>query len=150
MIAPAYDKRNKGYGIHCCEMYMALIGPKGAAVFTFSTGWFLKATTEWRQMWIARREGDDSSWQARGTALSYCSPKPLRVWQIGEGRPGCSWLGCTCYGDASYLISEEVFELLINKGDEAVWKYLENYYFEVFGQHDPIEQAAYNYFVKGK
>lgn len=45
----------------------------------------------------------------------------------------CKWLdGAPCYYDGSGLNAEPVFELLIEKGSDAVWEYLENYYEEVF------------------
>jgi hypothetical protein len=38
--------------------------------------------------------------------------------------------GEPCYYDGSGLNAQKVFDLLVEKGDEAVWKFLENYYNE--------------------
>lgn len=44
------------------------------------------------------------------------------------GRANCDWLGCTCWGDCSYIASDEVVEILVSKGSESVWEFLEKWY----------------------
>lgn len=47
--------------------------------------------------------------------------------------PGCEILdGKRCWYDGSGLAAKDVYEILINKGEEAVWKELEGYYKSTF------------------
>lgn len=137
-ITPAFDKRShessKNFGIHDCEMFMVLKGEHGAVGLTISTGWFLPETQQWKEACI-RRSGESKSWNGRGVAVFYCSKVKQHEWQ--EGRENCDWLGCTCYGDVGYSMSDTVFDLLIREGSEKVWEWLENYYNETFAkQHE--------------
>lgn len=127
-IRPAYDNRHKGQGIGGCNMFMALKGTKGCVILLVSTGWFLPCTMEWKEICVER--GGISSWEARGMAVSYCSPVKLEEWQ--EPRENCDWLGCTCYGDTGYTMADEPFGLLLTKGSDAVFEWLKNYYYSVF------------------
>lgn len=64
--------------------------------------------------------------------VGYHSPKPLYEDQplIAEE---CEYLdGAPCYYDGSSLLGREAFNLLVNEGEEAVWKYLEDYYDSTF------------------
>lgn len=139
-IAPAFDKRNpqpsKDYGIHNAEMYMVLKGALGAVIFSMSTGWFLPHVHD-------ELVAKGSEIKPRGMAVAYCSPKPMSESQADYGKENCDWLGCTCYGDVSYLISDEVLNILITEGSEQVWKWLENYYNETFNPSFP-EQTERN------
>lgn len=51
-----------------------------------------------------------------------------------ENIPVCEYLGCPCYYDGSTLASEAVFDILIEKGSDGVWEYLEKYYIDIFGK----------------
>jgi hypothetical protein len=44
--------------------------------------------------------------------------------------------GGVCYYDGSGLNAEPVFDLLCEKGGEAVWKRLEEYHAQIFGSED--------------
>lgn len=127
-IGPAFDKRNKGQGIGSCTMFIVLKGVHGCVTLAVSTAWFLPCTREWKEMWIER--GGLDTWEPSGMAVSYCSPVPLHDWQ--EGRENCDWLGCTCYGDSGFTMADEPFDLLLNKGSDAVFEWLKNYYFSIF------------------
>lgn len=130
-IGPASDNRHKpGGGIGSCTMYMVFKGIRGAVSLAVSTAWFLPCTREWKEVCIARDGGDVSGWEPRGMCVSYCSPLKLHDWQ--EARPNCDWIGCDCYGDVGYIMADEVFPLLLEKGSDAVFEWLKNYYHEIF------------------
>jgi len=46
--------------------------------------------------------------------------------------PVCEYLGVPCYCDGSALQAEGYYEILVNQGEEALWKALENYYHQTF------------------
>lgn len=134
-FSPAFDRRHsdpaKNYGIHDVHIYFCVKGEKGCAIFSMGTEWFLPETNSW-MIECSQRIGAREKWQPRGNAVCYCSPTPLHDWQVNNGRENCDWLGCTCYGDCSYTISDTVVQLLISKGSDAVWEWLENWYNETF------------------
>ena len=135
-MSPAFDKRHtepsKNYGIHSATLFMCVKNEQGAVIFSMSTEWFLPETNDWLRQCENRHTTFDRKWQPRGNAVCYCSPKPMNEWQEKEsGRDNCDWLGC-CWGDCSYSTSDAVVELLISKGSDAVWEYLENWHKDVF------------------
>jgi len=40
----------------------------------------------------------------------------------------CPILKAPCYYDGSSLGAQKVFDILVEKGDEGVWEYMEKYY----------------------
>lgn len=46
--------------------------------------------------------------------------------------PNCEYLGVPCYCDGSALQAEDYYEILVNQGEDALWKALENYYHQTF------------------
>lgn len=64
--------------------------------------------------------------------LNIDMPEPDPVKQ--EDIPNCEYLGCPCYYDGSSLNAERVFDILVEKGSDGVWKYLEEYYIDTFGK----------------
>lgn len=124
-IIPAFDKRNpdpsKNYGIGSVRMLFVLKGDKGAVTFSCSTGMYLPqqvaehGSKPWR------------GWQPMGFGVWYCSPHPTHEHQ--SPREACEWLdGKPCYGGGSCLASDEVMPVLLNEGDEGVWRKLEEFY----------------------
>lgn len=131
-ISPAYDERHKGKGICCARMHLVLKGKMGSVQLAVSTAMYLRCTFEWKETCI--QKGSLESWEPRGDTVSYCSPIQLHDWQ--EGRENCDWLGCTCYGDVGYSMADAPFELLLTKGSDAVFEWLEDYYYSVFGSRE--------------
>lgn len=129
-ISAAFDNRHKGQGICPARMHIVLKGNKGCVTFALSTAWYLPCTREWKEICIEEHGLD--TWEPRGNAVSYCSPVPLHEWHVG--RENCDWLGCTCYGDTGYGLSDEPFDLLLTKGSDAVFEWLKNYYHSVFNK----------------
>lgn len=132
-ITPAFDKRSpepsKNYGIHNCEMFMVLKGELGAIIFSMNTGWDLEHVHEELAAKTQLR-----NWWKKGIAVCYCSPVPMNDDQKDHGRKNCDWLGCTCYGDCGYAMSDEPYRILVEQGSDKVWEWLENYYKQTFGE----------------
>lgn len=138
-ITPAYDKRDpdpkKDYGIHGCDLKMILKGSKGAIQFVLHMNWQLPHVTKMQLHRIP--SFNDVSIRSRflplPADLGYHSPVPRY-----EGHEAitekCSYLNDKpCYYDGSTLNAEKVYEVLLCEGSEGVWKYLEGYYNETFG-----------------
>ena len=129
---PAYDKRHpdpsKNYGISSMTVRFVLIGDEGAVQFVLLTGWHLKHVRE--------------EFASRGLTgvmpsdLGYHSYQPCYEGQqpITEA---CEYLGGSpCYYDGSALAADRVFEIFLAGGEEALWKELEDYYQQVFGNSE--------------
>lgn len=135
-ITPAIDKRHTGNGIGGARMYFALIGLEGAVVFTVRTGWYLKETTEWKEICIEKSGGDFSSWMGEAHSIGYCSAAPLEEEHKKDAYENCEWIGGTCYGQLEYSLAKEPWDLLVRKGMKAMWEWLENYYRTIFKPND--------------
>ncbi len=133
-LKPAKDNRHAGGGIGGARMHFVLKGPLGAVVFTIRTGWYLKETTEWKEICIEKTAGDFSAWMGGPHSVSYCSPTPLNDEQKNLPRENCDWLGGTCYGDIAYTLSDEPWDLLIRVGLESMWGWLEGYYHQILNR----------------
>ncbi len=119
---PAFDKRNtdssKNYGIHCMDIFFVLIGELGAVSFTIFSGWFLPHI-------------DSKTPKGSGACISYHTLNPVYDGQ-NVSKDECEWLeGKACYCDSTYIQAEELFNILVAEGDEAMWCELENKYDEV-------------------
>ena len=127
---PAFDKRDpdpsKDYGIHGVECLFVIKGKKGAVQFLIFTNWHLPHV---------QKEFDTESMFNKPVPadLGYHSPKP--IYKDQTAYKNCKWLdGKLCYYDGSSLGAERVYEILLTKGSEGVWKYLEGYYKGIFGE----------------
>lgn len=130
-MTPAYDKRNpvpsKNYGIHGVELRMVLKGPLGATQFLLFTNWQLPHVTEEH---MARFGGDPSM------AKSLYLPLPADLgyhWNTpryeDQTKRECEYTASGfCYYDGSGLNAERVYEALLRKGSDGVWRELEDYY----------------------
>lgn len=122
---PAYDKTNtdpsKNYGIHCVNMEFILTGKKGVIVLLIFTGWEL----------LQNRPKDGKTLiRPRAASLTYHSKRPFK----GSDGPisGCPYLdGKPCYSNSTFCV-EEIFDLFVEKGEEAVWEVLEGRYRSTF------------------
>lgn len=134
-FAPAWDKRNSNalhdYGIHGVEMRWLLKGPLGVVQFVVYTNWHLPHI---EAADAARAHTFDAvAYRIRRPMpadLGYHSPRPMYDGQ--EPRDDCPFLKGDCYYDGSTLNADPVFDLLVEKGHEAVWARLEDYYNERF------------------
>jgi hypothetical protein len=135
-IFPGYDKRDpnpsKNYGIHGVEMKWFVIGDKGAVQFVLSTSWYPSN--------VRRERGYDHGTglverclvTPMPTDLGYHSPVPMHEGQTSISET-CEFIGGgPCYYDGSTLNAEDPFDVLTDEGEEALWKFLEQYYEATF------------------
>jgi hypothetical protein len=143
-LVPAYDKRNKGLGIHGVQMHMALIGLKGAVEFIVFTNWQLpEITREWLDNIPHRSVGEGIASYVRtlfcpqSAGITHHSPLPFYEGQEPTGNK-CAYLNNKkCYIDGTS--DTRIFEILLREGHEGVWKYLQKCYEEVF--EDPFNSS---------
>ncbi len=125
VFTPAFDRRELGHGVHGVDLRMVLKGKLGAVQFVLFTNWHLKSvdTTTW----------DDRLEKPLPADLGYHSPKPMfDDHELCHDK--CEYLDGPCYYDGSTLNAERVFNVLLEKGSDGVWKLLEEYYIETFGR----------------
>ena len=129
-MLPAHDGRdkdpNKNTGIHGVDLIMTLKGEKGAVRFMLYTNWQLPA--------IKVEELPDCLRKPLPADLGIHSPSPVYDGQEVSQKE-CLYLdNKPCYYDGSGLNAKPVYDVLLEKGSDGVWEYLENYYQEVFNQ----------------
>jgi hypothetical protein len=134
-FVPAYDKRNadpkKDYGIHGVVLRMVLKGELGATQFVLYTNWQLPNVT--KEMRSGMAPNKYFLYEPLPADLGYHSPKPM--YESQKPMENCEYLeGKSCYYDGSGLNAESVYKILLEKGDEGVWKELEDYYIQTFGE----------------
>lgn len=144
---PAWDKRDpdtsKNYGIHGVELAMVLKGCKGAVQFILFTNWHLPHVAEELDKRLLKEAG-----QGKLNEYSFCTMHPLpadlgyhSLIPIYEGQSiisdSCEYLdGKCCYYDGSGLEAEKIYEVLLKEGSDGVWRELEDYYNNIFGNED--------------
>lgn len=136
----SWDKRdpdpNKNYGIESQTLWFILKGPKGAIQFCMSTGCYIKAVVEeFREAGPYKGSYDPLRQFARD--LGYHSPQPMYEGQKPMSNP-CDVLGGTCYYDGSTLQAEEPMEVLMAKGEDALWSFLMDEYNYRFGKEGDV------------
>lgn len=133
-IRPGYDKRNpdpkKNYGVHGCEVMFYLHSPgKIKSVY-------LVLYTDWLPLNVQKEEmGSGVIQQVIGeqpmaSDLGYHSPVPFYDGQ--SKRPCDISKNGYCYSDGSGLEGERVRNIMLEEGDDGVWRELETYWREVF------------------
>lgn len=128
VLQPAFDKRDpdpkKNYGIHGCDMFFYLIKEGKAIQFLVMTGFHLPHVRD------ELREKRSSSCSF-GADVGYHSPYPLYEGQEPMSK-SCEVIGGTCYYDGSGIQGGDMFNLLCEKGSEAVWKKMEKVWESTF------------------
>ena len=105
-------------------------GNSGAVQFLILTGW--------RVPYRDRREGYSGLMPAD---LGYHAKKPQYEDQ-SLMMDDCEYTDGPCYYDGSSLNAEKPYEILVTKGEDALWEFLESYYHCVFhGAPYPGEEA---------
>lgn len=121
------------HGRHNAEMHMTVRGAGAEVSLAIGTGWDLPTAPE-------RRDRD----YPRGYFVELHTARPRYEGQDGgPPRPDgtCKdWVAC--YMDAGYLMSDEPARLLVTKGSEAVWEWLENVYARTQDEMDELTQEA--------
>lgn len=136
VFTPAFDKRNidprRNYGIHGVEMRWYLKGPCGVIQFVVYTNWQLPHVNEERDERTVSHEYAHLLCRPMASDLGYHSPFPMYDCQ-SLTTESCELLeGKPCYYDGSSLAADDVLDLLIREGGEAVWARLEKEYVERF------------------
>lgn len=143
-IRPAFDKRHpnpsRSYGIHGVEIHFTLIGEKGAVNFTIYTNWHLpkvqeeldKKSLDDRETYsLEKHKVVHLSCHPTGADVGYHSTTPSYEGQYKSSI--CPYLGGKkCYYDGSALYAEEVLKILIEKGEDGMWKDLMKCYKSYF------------------
>lgn len=113
---------NYNHGRHNTEMLMTLRSPVAEVTLTVGTGWYLPETP-------ANVRLDD---RPSGRAVEFHSSMP----QYGGHEPQGSTcdLWPVCYGNFGYTMADEPTALLVRKGSDAVWEWLESAYRDTFTQ----------------
>lgn len=147
----------KNFGCGCVRIFMILKGKKGAVHFSFGTGMYLPETYDkWARegkpgaMMImgVPYMGYDVGYHAKkkqwedqkiNHPTKMIKPKNLdpkdpnyfskiKYVKIGKKPPKCTWIGVPCYCDGSAMRADDYIKVLVSKGDEAIWKLLEEDY----------------------
>lgn len=128
------------HGVEGVKIRFLLLGPKGAVHFVLSLGWtpFMPGEEffDWRD-----RNARTADLYPLPLDLGYHSPEPKYEGQ--ESRKCDALPGGECFGDGSGLNANMPFATLCNGGDEALWKYLEQYYRHEFEGGDWPEVIEY-------
>ncbi len=137
---PAFDRRNPDpsldYGIRGVIIWFVLSGELGAVQFLLNTNWYLPHI---QKEFIKEARKKDEVWLEaflcpQPFELGYHSPVPLYDGQM-IASDSCPYLdGKPCYLDGSELQARPVLDILIQEGDAGVWKYLEEFYINTFGE----------------
>jgi len=132
-ITPAFDYMNNKdkaeYGRGCSIITFAIIGEKGAITLTAFTNWFLPETLKVVPN-ITKIDNNIHSKIAQihtNTPLKNIDDNLLFI----NCYDNCSYViseKCYCYSFLSCHKEEELIELLIRKGSDALFKELESYY----------------------
>lgn len=137
-ITPAFDRRDpdpqKDYGIHGCDLKMLVKGSKGTVQFVIYTNWYLPHVTEelFNQP-IQDLLDIKCRFLPLPADLGYHSPVPQYKDQHCMGP--CKYLdGKKCYYDGSGLDAYRIYNILVEKGSDEVWKELELYYHQTFDE----------------
>ena len=124
---PAFDKRSsnpkKNYGIHGAELAFYLKGEEGAIQFVIYTNWHLPHV----QKELDNKLHDHILCHPMPADLGYHSKIPRYDGQKALTED-CEWTGGKCYYDGSGLNADRIYKILVEQGDEAVWKELEKEY----------------------
>lgn len=140
-----YDKRHedpkKNYGIGSIRIWFILKGKKGAVQVLFNTPFYLpKTIDEYKKIGnkgqTAPSDLRDEDGHAKGFDcwdVGYHSPKPMYK---GHSKSDCNiFKKGFCYYDGSSLRGRDdcLVEKFYENGQDAIWSYLEDYYYSVFG-----------------
>lgn len=138
-MSPAFDKRHtdpsKNYGIHGVDLRMVLKGPLGAAQFVLYTNWQLPHVTQETIRKASRLDqiGIECAFLPTPADLGYHWKTPRYEGQkaIQQSCEYCD--GQPCYYDGSGLAAERIYQVLLAKGSDGVWRELEAMYREIAG-----------------
>lgn len=151
IFQPAFDRTDpdpkKNYGVGCLELLFMVFGDKGAVQLQLLTQWYLPHVMDRR---LESLKQDIRMGKEDFLLKDFIEPHPIDLCYFRPDRSnedetffdkGVPYFmdGASCYYGYKYLDADErvakdvAFRKLVDEGDEALWKYLEDYYVEVFG-----------------
>ena len=150
---PADDRSDpdpsKSYGVNCVDMRFLVEGAKGAVEFQLLTQWYLRHVMDRRLESIKR---DVFAGKEDFLLKHFIEPYPTDVCYFSHERlseddsyweKGVEYVfgGAPCYYGYKFMdetegrtAKEVAFDRLVVGGDDALFRYLEEYYTEVFGK----------------
>ncbi|OMC55353.1 hypothetical protein A5747_13235 [Mycobacterium sp. IS-836] len=113
------------HGRHNAEMHMTVRGPDAEVTLVISTGWDLPTVPAHHRL---ARNGE----YPRGAFVEFHTARPCYEDQDRrEPQPGDTCYGWPgCYVNSGYTMADEPTRLLVERGSDAVWAWLENQYAE--------------------
>lgn len=141
-ITPAFDKRHRDpkqdYGIHGVDFRFILKGKYGATQFVIFSNWHLPHVRQAQDTHILRKckaglidQIDlDIYFHPMPADKGYHSLVPQ---YDGQQKYPCDLFPQGCYYDGSGLNAQSLFDSMLQEGDKAIWRILEEYYNELFG-----------------
>lgn len=131
---PAFDKRDpnpaKNYGIGGVRIFFTLKGPKGGITWEVLTPMFLPKThKETCAKHAQAGETLEILYRGMGGPISYHRLKPTFKGQE-KGGP-CTVTGKKfCYSDCGFIAGGDLYDVFLEKGEDAVWEEMEKWYKE--------------------
>jgi hypothetical protein len=109
------------HGRHNAELHMTVRGADAEVTLVVSTGWDLPTVP------------DHHLHRVHGAFVEFHTARPRYEgqdnWRTPQPGDSCENWGA-CYVDSGYSMSDEPTRLLVEKGSDAVWAWLENQYTE--------------------
>ena len=115
------------HGIHSCELRMTVRGPSAEIMLVIVTGWDLPTVPKHARPGQTYPNGAYVEFHT--AAPMYEDQEAAIRMEVADDAVCKSW--DRCYNDRSYLLSDTPTTLLVEKGSEAVWEWLE-------AQHDKV------------
>lgn len=121
------------HGRHSAEMHLTVRGPDAEVTLVVNTGWDLPVTPKHsRFAHIVETP--------RGSFVEFHTARPVYEGQTG-GEPradGSCKDWSACYLNTGYTMADEPTRLLVEKGSDAVWEWLEAQYGEALSEMDEL------------
>jgi len=135
---PAFDKRDpnpsKNYGIHGVELKFYLKKDNKAVQFVLFTNWQLPHVTKENSAKFSEAYDIELFFTPMPADLGYHSPYPMYEGQTSY--ENCHLIKGACYYDGSGLAADRIYQVLLNEGSDGVWRELEEYWNDKFGEID--------------
>lgn len=125
------------HGRHNAEMHLTVRGPDAEVTLVVSTGWDLPTVPAYHRLTATMD-------YPRGAFVELHTARPRYEGQDGgEARPdGTCKDWAACYVDTGYTMSDEPTRLLVEKGSDAAWEWLENLYHETQAEMAAVPVSA--------
>lgn len=120
-----YPGSKESHGRSGMRIRWLVKGKKGAVEFLLSTNWLpIKKDQN------IRNQNFRQEIPPMPTNLGYHSKKPLYKNQPSQSN--CPYIGGTCYHGGNPSDADDAFYTLVNGGGKELWRFLDEYYMEIF------------------